>query len=271
MHRSRHHSSLRHRGSAAAALVVFGAASGIAALSPAVHAQTGTSSGTKKFCAAWLALDAIDTPGGPQPATADDYKAFAKRVTPVFTTAKANAVASLSGPMGVIDAAVRKSAAGDGSGIDDPKTLVAIDTIGKDARTRCGWLRIELTAKDYTFIGMPKTIKAGVVSFAMKNASATEMHVLLLFRRPAAVKSTPLEFAKETFAAFESGDPAKIGAISDRFIDGSGPFAVPQTTGYHAYDLKPGTCVFACPIPLQGKEGAAGHFMSGMVGELTVR
>jgi hypothetical protein len=140
MNRNRQHSSLRRRRSAAAALVACTAA-GVAAATPAIHAQTGASPGTKKFCAAWLALDAIDTPGGPQPATADDYKAFAKRVTPVLTTAKTNAAESLAGPMGVLDAAVGKSAAGDGSGLDDPKTSAAIDAVGKYARERCGWPR----------------------------------------------------------------------------------------------------------------------------------
>ena len=115
------------------------------------------------------------------------------------------------------------------------------------------WQRIELTAKDYLFTGMPKAVKAGVVSFGMKNTSASEMHVLLVFRRPVGAKGTALEFVNDTFTAIESGDQAKMGAVSDQFIDGSGIY------------------LFACPIPLQGKDGAGGHYMSGMVGEFTVR
>ena len=139
MNRSRHRSSLRRRGGAAATL----AACVLASSAPRPGPDGQRAGGRSEFRGHQEVLRGMARArccGDPRRAPAG-HRGRLQQLRQAGHSPdghrKANGGASLSGPMAVIDAAVCKSAARDGSGIDDPKTRVAIDTISKDARTRC--------------------------------------------------------------------------------------------------------------------------------------
>ncbi|MGE0309219.1 MAG: hypothetical protein AB7N61_14575 [Acidimicrobiia bacterium] len=233
-------------------------------------ASSGAASGVQAFCEAWAELDMLDTPGGPTDSSPEDLKAFAAQVAPFVETSKANAPASLAGPMDVMTDVVAKLGEGDGSVFETPEFTAANEAIEASLRTDCGFPAIDVSAKEYAFT-MPASVPAGPVSVRLTN-TGNEPHVLLFVKKPTdGSGDDPLEFVGRYLEGVFSGDPAQMEKYASVNVSGGGPFAAPGAVGTKVTDFTPGDYYYFCPIPVGGVDGAPPHFTQGMLGQFTVK
>jgi hypothetical protein len=126
----------------------------------------------------------------------------------------------------------------------------------------CPGTKVQATAIDYEFQGVPATLPAGDVQIQLTNDAPQEEHEMGLFK------------LTEAGAAL---DPEKLLAMPEKklgkyvdFSTGTFMFAPPGQVGYGLGTLTPGEYVYACFIPVGGKKKGAPHFTQGMYGTLTV-
>jgi len=122
----------------------------------------------------------------------------------------------------------------------------------------CGYESADVTAVDYAFEGLPETLPAGPVSFALTN-EGTEEHEMIVVRRNDG-ETRPVEELLELPEAEVEGVVTFTGAT----------FAPPGDTGYLAADLEAGGYVAVCFIPVGGADDGPPHFTEGMVAEFEV-
>ena len=126
----------------------------------------------------------------------------------------------------------------------------------------CPGTAVDATATDYQFAGIPATLPAGVTKIKFTNSAPKEEHEIAIFRLlPAAEGKDPLELLTL---------PEKKAAKYADLDSGVFTFAPAGSVGYTVADLEPGTYVYACFIPVDGKSKNAPHFMEGMYGTFTV-
>lgn len=160
-------------------------------------------------------------------------------------------------------------------------TLVALATVG--AACGGGDDTKTVTAADYSFQGLPKSVKAGS-TLTLKNSSDKELHEMVVAKLPDSEKRSADELVKLPEAQFEaifSGPPAlvllrppgnaeEIKALGNGKLTEKGRYlvicAIPTGADPAAY-LKASE---ATPDgPPTGFNGAP-HFTKGMYGEITV-
>lgn len=127
----------------------------------------------------------------------------------------------------------------------------------------CPGAKVPVTAIDYEFTGMPATLAAGTTMIQLTNDAPEEMHEMALFKLNAEGAAI---------------DPEKLLALpqkkAGKYVDFSSSafmFAPPGQVGYGIADLTPGEYVYACFIPVGGKNKGKPHFTQGMYGTLTVQ
>jgi hypothetical protein len=125
-------------------------------------------------------------------------------------------------------------------------------TIANTVAKQCATVRLNVTATDYRFSGIPNRVSAGLASVTLKNASKSEPHHLLMVRKKPGI-TTP---AKELL---EKDDDATMD-----FVTGTDDVKPGQTTVGIAY-LTPSTYVVADFLPVGGKEGGQPHFTKGIL------
>jgi hypothetical protein len=147
-------------------------------------------------------------------------------------------------------------------GVETPEGNALINQIGAFDYANCPGTAVPVTAVDYEFQGIPETLPAGLTKFKVQNTSTSEDHELIF------IKLTP---------AGESVDPAKLLALpgkkQEKLLDFSHAeftMTAPGETGYSYADLVPGTYLYVCPLPVDGKAKGKPHFTQGMYGTTTV-
>ncbi|HVE46468.1 MAG TPA: hypothetical protein VNA57_06950 [Acidimicrobiales bacterium] len=122
----------------------------------------------------------------------------------------------------------------------------------------CGWDRMDATAVEFAFEGIPANIPAGTVSFELVNKGAFD-HVLELYQ----VEDEALSGRD----ILSSGAPTKEDLA--KLTDLGSAFAGEGEQGHVVRDLKPGRYVAACLIPLNTSPPST-HATRGMLAEFTV-
>ncbi|MDQ2825468.1 MAG: hypothetical protein M3Y04_00625 [Actinomycetota bacterium] len=144
--------------------------------------------------------------------------------------------------------------------------------------------KVTVTAADYRFENLPKSVKAGT-TLTLKNSSSKELHELVVVKLPDAEKRSAVELVKLPEAQFEAlspGPPAlvrlrppgggpEIAALGDGKLTAKGRYLVicailtgADPAAYlKARDAHSGG-------PPKGFDGAP-HFTMGMYGEITVK
>ncbi len=195
-------------------------------------AQTAASGGDlEKFCAARAAVDASWAEG-----KAATLAAFSRMV--------ANAPAAILKPVTEIRDQFKKK----GEKAFDKLTdqIAAADEF---TFTTCPGDKVNVVAIDYAFQGMPATLKPGVTGFKLTNASQTEDHEMSIGKLLPANETMNVE---QILALPEKK--------ADKLFDesaGGGMYAPVGESGYTTLDLKPGTYVYVCFIPVGERRAAS--------------
>jgi hypothetical protein len=248
-----------------AGIVACGSSGGSGGGTPAAGAAVASSAAasahsatTTAICGDVLKIDSIESPdSGPNdtPPVAD-VKAYGEAVTPAIDDIVARAPAELTAPAATAKKVFETMrTTGDDSGSNDPAFEKAGNVVEAWVHDHCGYQKVDVTAVDFAFQGLPATLKAGPTSLAMTNKSTHgESHVLLIARGK--------NGAALTVDQVEKTPAEQLFGMID--VLPGGAFAAPGETGGGTWDLKPGHYVVLCPI------GDPPHFMKGMVTELTV-
>lgn len=144
--------------------------------------------------------------------------------------------------------------------------------------------KVMVTAADYRFENLPKSVKAGT-TLTLKNSSSKELHEMVVVKLPDTEKRSAEELVKLPEAQFDAISPgppalvrlrppgggAEIPALGDGKLTAKGRYlvfcAIPVGADPAAY-LKASE---ATPDgPPKGFNGAP-HFTMGMYGEITVK
>ena len=142
------------------------------------------------------------------------------------------------------------------------KAFGFLSSIDKYAYDACPGTALAATAIDYEFQGVPATLPAGLTKIKFTNSAPKEDHEFAIFRLlPAAEGMDTLELLKM---------PEKKAAKYADLDSAVFTFAPAGEEGYTVAHLEPGKYVYACFIPVDGKNKNAPHFMEGMYGTFTV-
>jgi len=234
---------------------------------------TDVSSASSGTCDAWIAVERVASEGpgggerGPSP---DQIIAFAKKLQPLIATVADGAPNEIADAIGdvklVIDDAAADSTGAAGRKLDpsNPALGKPLAKVEEWAYGNCGFTQIDVMGKDYSFDGVPQSVKAGPASFKFTNMSASETHEMALIKTGNGVSATELADAlkKDTNAA-EQTYGSKVTFVSETSAE-------PGETSYTIADLSSGDYVLACFIPQGGKDGGTPHAQLGMVSTLTV-
>jgi hypothetical protein len=142
------------------------------------------------------------------------------------------------------------------------KAFGYLSSIDEYVYANCAGTPVAVTAVDYEFEGMPSTLPAGLTKIKFTNSAPKEDHELAIFRLlPAAEGQDPLALLK-----MPEKKAAKFADLDSAVFT----YAPAGEQGYTVTELEPGKYVFACFIPVDGKNKNAPHFMEGMYGTFTV-
>jgi hypothetical protein len=118
---------------------------------------------------------------------------------------------------------------------------------------------VAVTGVDYAFEGVPETIPAGTVAFDFTNASETEEHEMIVFRK-----------ADGVTLSFEEIIQLPEEESEDKVVFASAAFAPPGGEGSTLASLDAGEYAMVCFIPVGGAEDGPPHFTQGMISTFTV-
>ena len=145
---------------------------------------------------------------------------------------------------------------------DGDKAFGYLDEIDASYFDVCAVTKVDVTATDFAYDGVPAVVPAGRAAIRLANTAAAEPHEMTM------VKLTP---------AGEAKDPFDLLALSDKkiakFIDFSTvahAFADPGETGYGLVELEPGTYLYGCFVHEGGTKNGTPHYEHGMWGTFTV-
>ncbi len=185
---------------------------------------------------------------------------------PIVERLKQSVPAEIAAPAQVLFDAVDKIAAdGDFSVFETPEVVEAENTVHAYDLANCGWGKVDATAVEYAFQGIPATMEAGPTSFDLRN-SGKELHELALFKK----KDGVTESFDEILELSEEEGQAKVEQVGNSF-------AAPGDTDYAVVDLEEGEYVALCFVPVgttseesAPPEDAPPHFTRGMKTEFEV-
>ena len=231
------------------------AAAGVVAVMGLSACGSNKSAAESAFCAGLVSYDKVGTPGPGEPMEAT--KSFGAAVAEPVKTLIANAPAKLKADVDKVDTGAKTAAAGDAGGADAASE--AKTPIEKWAFDNCGFHKISVVAKDYSYSGLPKSIKAGNVAIRFQN-DAKQPHIMLWLARQAGDTRAPVDAIN---AAFASGEPQGL-------LQADPVGAGPNATGGGTMDLPKGRYTVFCPIPVNGSDTDS-HYMHGMHADITVK
>ncbi len=239
----------------------------------ATSAAADVSSEASGTCDAWLDVERVasEGPGGGEgPPSPEQIVAFAEKLQPLIATVADGAPNEIADAIGdvkqIIDAAAADTTGVAGQKLDpsNPALGTPLAKVEEWAYGNCGFTQIDVMGKDYSFDGVPTSVKAGPASLKFTNMSDTETHEMALIRVGNGVSAEELADAlkKDTNAAQQTYG-SKVTFVSETSAE-------PGKTGYTIADLSSGDYVIACFIPQGGKDGGTPHSQLGMVSTLRV-
>jgi hypothetical protein len=234
------------------------------------EAEPGTDEGTEagtgdgadaELCSAYADATAAFAGPPPDPET----------ITPLLDTLDAEAPEEIADPLGVMTDAARTavdSGGEDFSAFEAPEFSEAQSEVDPYMFENCEYdTKVEVTATEYAFEGIPDEIDAGRVAVLLTN-EGNEAHEIGLARK----KDDVTESFDELLEMDQEEAETKIDFAGGAFAASSGD------QGLAIADLEPGEYVAACFIPvgttMEGDDMQEGdgppHFTEGMKAEFTV-
>lgn len=154
---------------------------------------------------------------------------------------------------------------GDLSVLETPEAKAAEATAHAYDLANCGWKKVEVTAVEYAFQGIPATIEKGVGSFEFRN-NGKELHGMVVLKKKDGVTET----FDQILAPGEDGSQKKVDQVASGF-------ASQGETDFDVAELAAGDYLVVCFIPVgttsqdaPPPENAPPHFTKGMKAEFTV-
>ncbi len=146
---------------------------------------------------------------------------------------------------------------------ESAKGAALIKTIDDDVFANCGFTKLDVTASDYRYQGLPATVPAGNVALRLTNTAPKELHELLVFKLlPTATTTDPLKLLALPRKKFrQQAEPEPRQAA----------FAPPGQTSISVGRLDAGKYVVACMIHVGNKPKGAPHYTQGMYASFEVR
>lgn len=198
---------------------------------------------------------------------AEEPPDFAVEIAPRLDTLESDAPESIQDDVALMVAAGRTAESGDTAQFETSEFADAKQSVDAFAFDKCpADVRLEVTATDYSFAGLPASIKAGVVALQLSNSStAGEAHEAVVLRLNDGVTGT---FA-EVLALPEEEAMASASVLGATFA----PDADRPGVGF--FDLAPGSYAVVCFVPVgasdDNPEGTGPpHFVQGMIAEFVV-
>lgn len=198
---------------------------------------------------------------------AEAAKQFAASLLPLVEQAQAAAPTAVREDVDVLVGAVENVAeTGDFGVFETPE----VEAAGRNAHAfeldNCGWQRVDVTATEYAFEGVPATSEGGPTSFEFDNDGA-ELHEMVLLRKRDGVTESFEELLQ--LPQEEAMSKVEFAGVA---------FAAPgeqDGVNYVVTDLQPGEYAMVCFIPVgTTSEESFGdgppHFTQGMLAEFTV-
>ncbi|MGH9156458.1 MAG: hypothetical protein ACRD1K_11635 [Acidimicrobiales bacterium] len=250
------------------------------ATEPTDDTGTATTVATVAYCEKILAVETAPEPDIDFEALSpEQQKEAAKKYAgdvyvPLALEVQKVAPAAVKADIDILVAAITEVAStGDFEGVfDRPAVTAAYTSSHRYDLATCGWRKVDVTAVDYGFQGVPATVAAGTTSFDLKNAGK-EHHELALLKKKDGVT--------ETFdQIFELPEEQGMTKVSFKGSDDG----LPGETGlYVVENLDKGSYAIVCFLPVgstpeaekaakaSGKElQGPPHFTRGMKAEFTV-
>jgi hypothetical protein len=246
---------------AAAALALVGALGACGSDSDTTSSASAKTSGSRNASAA-VCDNQVQLNGllGQAPNDPAQIKEFAKtQVLPTVDKLVAALPTDLGAAGADLSAGYKTIAdAGDPSALESPKMSAAQAAIGEFVHGNCKLDAIDVTALDYSYVGIPDQIKAGRTSFKMVN-KGKEPHEIVILRRNDGVSDS-----------FEDLSKLPQDQMMSKVSFSGVAFGGPGSTTFAAVDLKPGTYFLVCNMPKGGQPDGQPHFMLGMERTITV-
>lgn len=211
------------------------------------------------FCDAVLAFNkvAFETDINDETPKADIVAAGDKLI-PLFKTVADEAPAKLSASADELYKVLTPLADGDAKAFNEDATFEKYLTLVGGAIDTCDYNKVDVSAKDYAFTA-PDKISSGDVAFSFTNTSKGEDHEMAIMRKAAGVT-----LSWEELLAL----PEEEARTKTEFVTAA--FAPPGEHSATLGNLKAGSYVMVCFIPVGGKDDGPPHFTQGMIHEFTV-
>jgi uncharacterized cupredoxin-like copper-binding protein len=242
--------------------------------------QTPSAAQVRQYCTSALAIETIPEPAidfdalSPEQ-QAEEAKKFAREsIRPLANNIVANAPEQVKEEIAVLNNAVREvENTGNLEAFNKPEVVQASKVAHEFDLKNCGWGKVEVTAVNYAFGGVPKELKRGATSFELTN-NGTEHHEMVIFRK----NDDATESFDELLALPEDQAETKV-----TFVAASD--ATPKQEGvYTVASLRPGEYAMVCFIPVgstpeaeaaaeAAKQEIQGppHYTRGMKSEFTIK
>ncbi len=187
-------------------------------------------------------------------------KRFTSQVLPLGEQVVAAAPPELKADGNILLDTVRKAAqTGDPSGFDEPAFKAAEAKTHAFDLKNCGWASADVTAKDYSFSGVPKSVEPGPLSIQLAN-KGKDIHDLTVFR----INDGVTDSVKDIVALPQEEAMKKVTTMG-------ATFAEPGGSDYKVFKLEKGTYGVACFIGLGEKHDGPPHASKGMYASFTVK
>ncbi len=212
----------------------------------------------RDYCAKVLAIETFPEPEvdfealTPAQQT-EESKKFAGQLVPLAEEARGLAPTQIRSEINTLADAVKKvQETGDfEAAFGDPQVEQASDRAHAFDLENCGWKRVDVTAVNYAFQGIPSTLEAGTTSFELSN-KGTEPHELVVLR----INDDVTESAEELLKL-----PQEEGEKKTQFAGAT--FADPNDTEYAIAELREGRYAVACFVPVGSKPEGQGEPTAG--------
>jgi hypothetical protein len=197
---------------------------------------------------------------GEAPEDPDQVKSFtAQRLVPIGATLAANLTGQAkTAAITLRDTLQQIAELGDPAAFESDAAARAKARVGQAIREGCDLEAVDIEAKEYAFVDVPASVRAGRVSIRMENVGAEDHEMVMLKRNDDATESLA-----DLLALPDEEAMAKVTVAGLAW----GP---PGSTNYLTADLDSGTYFLVCFIPQGGVDGAPPHFAGGMQATIEV-
>lgn len=158
----------------------------------------------------------------------------------------------------LVDGMVRIRDTGDFKVLEEERVVAATRRVHTFELENCGWARQDVTAVDYAYRGLPRSVAGGPRSFELQN-DGEETHELVVLKINDNVTDPVdklLELPREQ--------------VGVRVANAGSASAKPGEQSFVVADLTPGRYALVCFIPVGGASEGPPHFTRGMQAELRV-